>query len=118
MEVLEEAAIPESCFPRDVPKDLTHAEMSAKKVTSKWTKHNQISSPDYIHTQVLEKLKCEKVKLLNSLNLLLKTSWYQRSLMSKKGMEVWEDRRNSVWPSESRVHTLQIGRLLMETINS
>lgn len=32
MEVLKEAAIPESGFPRDVP---THAEMSAEKVTNK-----------------------------------------------------------------------------------
>ena len=39
--MLKEAAIPESCFTRDVLKDLTHAEMSAKKVTNKSTKHTQ-----------------------------------------------------------------------------
>lgn len=41
VEVLKEAAIPEPCFTRDIPKDLTHTEMSAKKVPNKSTKHTQ-----------------------------------------------------------------------------
>lgn len=38
-EVLEEFPTPEPFFTRDILKDLTHAEMSAKKVKNKSTKH-------------------------------------------------------------------------------
>lgn len=51
-EVLKEFATPEPFFTRDILKDLTHAEMSAKKVKNKSTKYTRKSADsDDIHTQ-------------------------------------------------------------------
>lgn len=61
--MLKEAAIPEPCFTRDVPKEDSHKNVSQKgnKQINK-THTSKSAGPDDIHTQVLEKLKCEKVK--------------------------------------------------------
>lgn len=48
VEAVKEAAVPEPCFIRDVPKDPIHIEMSAKKLTNKSTKHTQANQQAHI----------------------------------------------------------------------
>lgn len=48
VEALKEATVPEPCFIRDVPKDLIHTKMSAKKLMNKSTKHTQANQQAHI----------------------------------------------------------------------